>query len=240
MDIWLDGCFWSDHFNRVFVPQINAFSDAITNRLLPTFVDIEREADDFTRKEYERLSNLPSNGNNDMAVIAEEAQEAGVAYYQVMENTRQCLINLVIVGIYHMLEQQLLFFHRRQVLKPAEEDDISKIEFSEFKKRLATEGRVDIESLKSWPKINELKLVADSVKHAEGRSSEELKKLRPDLFASPCLRPYGSLKSPFAPKVYLPLSGQDIYLTVDDLMAYQSAVVSFLKEFADTIRKHNR
>jgi hypothetical protein len=74
-----------------------------------------------------------------------------------------------------------LYFHREQVLKSEEEDNISKIEFSEFKKILKSEG-VDIESLKSWSKINELKLVADSVKHAEGRSSEELKKLRLDLF----------------------------------------------------------
>jgi hypothetical protein len=109
MSIWFNK-YWIDCFNRIFVPQINTFYDVIVSRLLPTFANIEHEADDFAEKEYERLGNLSSNENDDMAVIAEKAEEAGVAYYQVMENTRQCLINLAIVGIFHMFEQRYCIF----------------------------------------------------------------------------------------------------------------------------------
>lgn len=241
MNIWLDGHFWSYHFQAVFVPQINAFCDAIINRLLPAFADVDKEADEVAQTEYERLGSLPADeyGAWDMGDVAEQALEAGLAYYQALEGVRQSVMNLAAAALYHMFEQQLLFFHRRQVLHPSEEDTISKLKMGKLKKRLR-DGGLDIESLKSWPKVNELRFAANSVKHAEGTSSEELRKLRPDLFVDLSLKDENLSWLASSTRVYLPLAGQDIYVTADDLEDYRSALVLFWEEFGNAVRQHSK
>lgn len=238
MSIWLDGNFWSSHFERLFVPQVNNFCDVLLKRVLPTFAKIEQEADGVAEDEFKRLGSMPGDSETDMGSLSEQAQEAGVAHYDALESVRQTIINLSTAALFHIFEQQLLFFHRRQVLHPAEENDISKIRTDELKRRLLS-GGIDIESLQSWKDIYELQLIANSVKHAEGRSSEELQGLRKDLFTHPVLRneevPWPDLDA----RVYLPLAGQDIYLTTADLEKYRSAIVLFWQEFGEAIRKHS-
>lgn len=240
MSVWLDSHFWSNYFQEVFVPQVSAFCDAIINRLLPTFAEIDKEADQATQAEYERLGSLPAGVYTawDMGDIAEQALEAGLTYYQALEGVRQSVLNLAVAALYHMLEQQLMFFHRRQVLHPSEEDITSKLKITELKKRLL-DGGIDIKSLESWSKVNELRLVANSVKHAEGASSEQLRKLRQDLFVNPSLQDENLSLSASTPKVYLPLAGEDIYVTSDDLEDYRSAVVLFWEEFGNAMRLHS-
>jgi hypothetical protein len=154
---------------------------------MPAFDNIETEANEFTESEYERLGELPYDENEiDMSASAERAQEAGFEYFSALSSVRQTFLNLSVAALFHMFEQQLLCFHRRQVLHPSEENDIARIRTSELKKRLLSAG-IDIESLQSWKDIHELELVANSVKHAEGRSSEELQGLRPDLFVRQAL-----------------------------------------------------
>lgn len=240
MIVWLDGHFWSRHFKQGFIPQVNAFCDAVINRVLPTFAGIAKEADDVVQAEYQRIGSLSTAESEvlDMADIAERAQEAGLVYYEALEGVRQALTNLAAAALYHMFEQQLLLFHRKQVLHPVEEDDISKIKTGELKKRLL-DGGLDIESLESWPKVDELRLVANCVKHAEGVSSEKLRKLRSDLFVHPASRDEDLAWLPSSARVYLPLAGQDVYVTVDDFEAYRSAVVSFWEEFGNAIRQHS-
>lgn len=241
MDLWLDGNYWSGYFQSSFVRQVNAFCDVITKRLLPTFEGIDKEADDIAQSEFERLGHLPASDefNFDMGEFAEEAFEIGLDHYQAITSVKQALINLCVAALYHLLEQQILLFHRRQVLLPAEENDIKLIKIEEFRKRLKV-GKLDIENLASWPKIDELRLIANSVKHAQGASSEQLKKQRPDLFIHPELdnAPATSWLAT-SPTVELPLWGEDLYLTATDLESYRNAVVAFWEEFGNAIRKHS-
>ena len=51
----------------------------------------------------------------------------------------------------------------------------------EFQKRLKDIG-IDIVAFSSWTKIDELKQVANAVKHAEGDAVQRLHGLRPDFF----------------------------------------------------------
>lgn len=241
MSLWLDGHFWNRYFQEVFVPQIDAFCDVINNRLLPTFLDINKEADEVAQAEYERLGSLPADEYTvwDMGDIAEQAMEAGLSHYQILEEVRQSILNLAAAALYHMFEQQMLFFYRRQVLHPSEENSIPKLKMRELKKRLLDVG-IDIESLESWSKVNELRLLANSVKHAEGASSEQLKKLRPDLFVDPSLQDKNLSWLASATRVYLPLAGKDIYVASDDLENYRSGVVLFWEEFGNAVRQHSK
>lgn len=235
----IDSRYWSNHFEQVFCKQITTFTDSIENRVLPAFEQIESEADAAIEKEWERLGDTWSE-YSDMGDYAELAYEAGIEYYQSLEAVRQALINITATTLYHLFEQQVFYFHRKQLLYPEEEDTTQLINMKVFKERLFSSG-ISIETLSTWAKIEELKVVADVVKHAEGRSANKLRPLRPDLFNLHAIQKetffnFGNSTH----DVYLPLAGQDIYLSIDDLRAYSSALVSFWQEFANLILNRKR
>jgi hypothetical protein len=231
----LDGQFWAEYFKTVFAKQISLFCMAVETRLLPTFDDLDREAEREADSEWERLGRTGDPESADPGELAERAQDAGIEYYASMDGVRQTLINLSVAALYHLLEQQLLVFHRQQVLHPREENDASLMSITELDARLSRAG-IEIKKFDSWAKVDELKAVTNAVKHAEGRSAEELRQLRPDLFIHPQLRETATLHlSPPSP-VYLPLAGEDIFLTAQDLQAYCSALLAFWAELGKAIR----
>lgn len=234
--MWLDPRFWTHHFENVFTKQITVFCDSILDRVLSSFDDIDIEAEKMAEQEYERLGNLPANDEFvDMGVIAEAAHDVGLEYFELMTDTRQALLNISTVGLHHLFEQQLLLFYRRQVLHPTEENDVKLLDLRKMQMHLAEAG-IQIDSLPSWSKIKELRLVANTIKHGDGNSAATLHKLRQDLFIHPSLRDdnfYASL----APRVYLPSGGEDLFVQADDFRAYKQAILNFWNEFSELILK---
>ncbi len=235
--VGLDSRYWSNYFKQVFCKQITTFTDSIESRVLPAFDTIEPEADTVVEKEWERLGSIWSE-DSDMGDHAERAYEAGIDYYQSLEAVRQSLVNITATAMYHLFEQQVFFFHRKQVLQPEDENNIKRINMMEFKKHLNSSG-ISIEALSTWSKVEELKVVANVIKHADGRSADDLRSLRPDLFSRRALlrNPLFECGNIYRSDVFMPLAGQDIYLTIDDLRTYCSALVSFWQEFASAIQE---
>ena len=52
---------------------------------------------------------------------------------------------------------------------------------SEIKEKFKLHN-VDIESFSCWPQINELRLLCNVIKHGDGKSAKELRKIKPTLF----------------------------------------------------------
>ena len=66
------GHFWKNYIDRNFIPEITAYSQCLTQRLLPTFESLEDEA-----KEIEQNSLSGSCPENvDPASVAENAMRA--------------------------------------------------------------------------------------------------------------------------------------------------------------------
>jgi hypothetical protein len=236
MHLWLDPNFWSRHFVEVFAAQLNAFVDAVERRVLPGFDSIDREAREAAQREYERLGRMPANDSFDMADAAEQAVDAGIALYQALWGVRQALLNLSAAALYHLFEQQLLLFHRRQVLHPSNQNDMSQVSFEALKLALAAVG-VHVNSLPSWPIIEELRLLANAVKHGEGKSAAKLRGVRPQFFTDPSIA--STLPTIGLPKsINMPLAGQDIYVTRADLARYSRALTNFWIDLAAAITPH--
>lgn len=226
--------FWEYHFARVFVPEVRALVDTLETRLLPTFTNIKAEADRKGDEEWKRLCALPGDGSDDMADLAEQAFDAGLAHYQTMIGLRQGLLNLFSVALFHLYEQHVMLFHRVEVLKPGEGNNTKLLKHSTFRERLQTYG-VDITSLASWTTLEELGLVANAVKHAEGDSSAKLRTVRPDLFEAPELAGFDFVGLKSSVRVFTPLTGDDIYVSLQDLKRYADAVVRFWTELTDAL-----
>lgn len=96
--------------------------------------------------------------------------------------------------------------------------------------------QIDIYGFAAWNKLQELPLVANTVKHADGRSCDELKQCRPDLFLAPGLedRPWPPDILARVP-VYEPLAGDDLYPSLEEFMKYADATKQFWEELAQAV-----
>ena len=97
-----------------------------------------------------------------------------------MVSLRQSMVNLLAAGLYHMIEQQL-----GALSLDCAYERVSDTNLDVVKTWYVTNLGIDLSSLEPWAKLRELRLVANSVKHAEGGSAKQLRELRPDLFQDP-------------------------------------------------------
>lgn len=230
--------FWHRYFQSMFQPHLERMLDVLEQRLLPTFDRIEAEATALQEKTYNDLVSMPLDPDTvDESMLAEAAFEAGYKHFSGMESVRQALVNSFAPMLYHTWEQQLLDFHRREVLDPREQRDNRLLQVKVLQKRLLASG-FDIRLVPTWVPIDELRLVANTVKHADGDSADLLKAARPEFF-EPDHANDKIARMPFrsTPRVYRPMSGEDLYLTMADLRAYGRATINFWDEFADALER---
>ena len=234
------GSFWADYFDSIFIPDIDAYASCLIKRLLPSFENLDNEANRIEQKEYERLcSSWGHDEYVDSASLAERAMNKAIAYMQTISGIQQGLINLFGAGLYHLFEQQLLFYHRRELLIPTEENRLAFLKGSKTHELLAANG-IDITFFTSWARLDELRLLANAVKHADGQSCAQLRVQRPDLFCSPISVETGF---PFVRSVvYQPLAGEGIYLNEVEFKRYVEDVKAFWSELGQRLierDKHN-
>ena len=185
-------------------PQLDAFGVHGIARLLGAFSKIESEADQVAQSAFEAYGRLPGEG--EMGDFAEAAEDEGIAYYQTLAELKQGVTNLLAVGLYHLFEQH----HRR------------------IRTIISSESRSlpELRTFASWPRVDELRLLANTIKHADGSSAAQLRTIRPDYFIDPIIR--GSVlakrQQGRAAPVENPLGGTDLFVTKDDLDGYRDAV----------------
>ncbi len=226
--------FWERFFQAEFIPQIKAIVDTLEKRVLPGFENIEEESEQVSKETWERFMSMPGTGDEDPADFAEVAEQAGVSHYLLLDGIRQGILNLFAAALYHAFEQQIMLFHRKEVLKPAEENDHKLFTLSEFQRRLSHSG-IDIKMFSSWAKIEELRLVANTVKHAEGNSAKRLYTLRPDMFQDPHLD-RSRLPKTRNPRIFQPLVGEDLYVSLADIHNYCGSLITFWKELSNAMQ----
>lgn len=223
--------FWKQYFQAEFIPQIIGIVNALEKRILPGFQNIAEESRQVSKDTWEAFMSMPGTGDEDPADFAEEAEQAGVSHYLLFSGIRQGMLNLFATAIYHAFEQQIMLFHRIEVLRTEEENNYALLKLSEFQRRLVNSG-VDITTFSSWAKIDELRLLANTVKHADGNSSKRLHELRPDMFQNSHLDKFG-FSDTRNPHIFQPLIGEDLYVSLTDVQEYSATLISFWQELSD-------
>ncbi len=164
--------------------------------------------------------------------------------YDRLNGVRQAAANMATVMLWRLLEQQMLVFHTRQVLtmheeKAARENTEERKKLFQLEKfhALLDAGCCSMKSLSAWSKVNELRLVANSVKHGSGPSSDELFTIRTDLLY-PNYDTQEHNSRPFL--LRKPAAGEDLYVTEKDIAAYFEAAISLWQEFSSKIEEHSQ
>jgi len=229
---------WANWCKEVCIVQIRCFADNLEKRILPTFESVSEEGNRIAEEAWKRF-NESAGPDSDMESGAEWASNQGFTHYRNLEDLQQGLLNFSAAFCYHLFEQQLLFFHRKELLKPQEENNKTLFKPNVIIKKFKEHG-IAIKDFRSWLTIDELRQVANVVKHADGDAAERVKKLRPEMFTRPHMRDDEVLGEWFVSNplpVYQPLFGEDFYVTIEDIRAYVMAVTDFWTELADILEQ---
>lgn len=220
---------WARYVSSEYPRYAELLLRALRERVLPQFAYLDEEANEFARAEYKRIGRLPSSGEAsfDMGDVAEQAYDAAINWYQTMCGVRQSLINLHAVGLFHLFEQQLYDFVKHAGLSEREEADYRK-----DCKAVESLG-IRLSDLPSWEKLQELRLLCNSIKHADGPSSAQLKTVWPEIFVDPVVAGGPFVGNPRP--ITQPLAGEDVYLEENELDFYCSAIREFWSSIGDVL-----
>ena len=227
--------FWTDYFRQA-IRELQGFRAGALEKVVPAFEGIAEDAERAAEEEYERLGSMPYGNQIDMSDVADMAKDHGITVYETMSGVRQGVLNVLAVGLYHLFEQQQLFFLRRGLLS-REEDVPALFKVAELEKRLDECG-VECRSFSCAGKLHELRTAANAIKHGTGPAGDELARLRPDLFGNlDLLQLEGdNAKSSHAAVspdfIYTPLAGDDLYVSERDLSEWCDAAIAFWEELS--------
>ncbi len=168
-----------------FRAEIDSYAEIYFQKLLPVFKDMENEADKKSGEFYSNFMNMPAYDDYiDSASIAEKALEIGIEHYSYLKLGKYHLTATWHATLYQLWEQQLrlfLFSEKSHVFKKNDFKTFCAKGFKEIKDEFLFHN-VAIEGFSCWPKIKELRLLCNVIKHGDGDSSEKLRKLNPALF----------------------------------------------------------
>ena len=148
---------------------ILTFREYILRDIVPHFRNLNERADQIGSEYYERAVSKPADEDfdGDLSGFAEDAHDHALSWYEMMRSLRQTMLNLLAAGLFDLAEQQLAVvgqdagFQDRQP-KNTKLEDLEKW----YKSTL----RIDLRGLSGWPLMDELRLVANTTKHAEGKT----------------------------------------------------------------------
>ena len=131
--------------------------------VLPAFGDIDARAEQVGSDYYNRIGAQPAGEYEiDMGDVADAALQHSYDWWDMMTSLRQTMLNLMAAGLFHLVEQQLAALSRDGLFRG---EVVSDTNIFAVKKWYWAQLNIDFEALPSWEVINEMRLVANTVKH---------------------------------------------------------------------------
>jgi hypothetical protein len=228
---------WSQKIRVTYPIDTRYYASALRGHILPAL--------DFDRLQIE-AEKYGEDYRNSLTreTYGDEGLEQAQFYFEKMVGVRQSLVNLFAVGLSHLFEQQLYHFVSGVPLRNVAGTKNNtnggpsqcSANFNEDKEACISAG-LPITNSEVWPCIEEMRLVCNVIKHAEGFSSRNLLKIRRDLFFYPEL-PEDSIARTFGtPRVYQPMTGDDIYVEPEDIDVWARAIDRFWEELSQLLLK---
>jgi hypothetical protein len=201
------------------MPPVEAYNEDLFRDVLKAFDNLDERAN---AKGDEFINNYPGDEYTDPADVADWARDHSYSWWETMVSLRQSMVNLMAAGLYHLVEQQLGALSLDCAYERVRDTRLDIV-----RKWYVANLGIDLVSLPAWAKIDELRLVTNAVKHAEGPSAQQLRELRPDLFENPA---FAHIRAEMGDRwvdrqepLAMPLAGEDLFVTENDLEAYATA-----------------
>jgi hypothetical protein len=206
----------------------------IFQHVLPAFGNLDERANEVADDYYHRVGGQIGAECEyiDPGDIAEDAHDHSIGWYQTMLSLRQTMLNLMAAGLFHLAEQQLADSCRDASF---EIDPPGDTKLDVIVRWYQEHFGLDLTTLPSWENFDELRLVGNAVKHAEGSATRQLRQRRAELFNDPVFAELYKEAGgpPDLGRVVTPLSGEGLFVSEDLLRLYAGAVESFFNEIGD-------
>ncbi len=210
--------FWEYHVREVFFRELDVLKECFLNKTLPPFDEekLTEEAKRISDKQYEEVMNEPGTENDiDPGDIVLDAMDSGASYLYEMMDMRKTMIGIFCVALYHLFEQQLLFFGQR-------EGNLNTSQVGDVRKWLHT--KILLKTMNSYNNTEVLKHSCNAFKHGEGDSAKKLRKLRPDYFC-------------WNLRLSTPIAGGELNIPVDDFIQFVQDIKDFWRELFSHLAK---
>ena len=173
---------WSETRKRIL--QRHDFYFAQTKaRVLANFADIESDADDFVRMEYDRLGATGSEEPN-----SEWANERSQEFWALLNDLRKQIFLGALAGCFHQWEKDLRDFLERELLRDFEQEGVKgevwSKNFADAYDVLKQYGW-DCSAGKFFARLEAGRLIVNVYKHGKGVSLDKLAKHHPEYLPRP-------------------------------------------------------
>ena len=175
-----------DFSRKMALQTISVYVEGFS-RLLPTFDRSDEEADAAAKQAWKSaMSSTALDEVSDPSAYAEAAQEFGMQVYENLQFSRQQLLGLAAAGLYHLWERLLKQFFCKELRDwtfdgRAIDKIVAPANFVNLEE-LLTQFGFHLSQQPYYAVLSELRLVANVIKHGDGKSCEDLKTTAPQLF----------------------------------------------------------
>ena len=218
----------TENYRYFLIGEVRTIVEIFSTRVFPVFDNIEEEAESYSESFFEAVMAAEQDDSADPADIADSATEAGIAKYTSLSLARYALLASAISTLYHLWEQQVRFFLFEEMRH------VYKIEIAEFCtngingiKEYFKQHRVDVEALRCWAKLDELRLLCNVIKHGDGISASQLLARSPSFFIEAYRS--GERKLP----IHSTLLEESLVLSKATFNDYAKAIDSFWRELPE-------
>ena len=172
-----------DGQRELFKENINNIRELFFERIYPTFENSAQEAEVYQVELWNSLMEQSCDGDTDPSDFVEDIREAAFYKYEILSLMHYRTICMWVACMYQVWVQQLYAF-------VIQEERINFNSFNcnkgndEFKyvRKVFERHNQPLDKMSCWAKLDELRLLVNVIKHGEGKSEEDLRKVRPEYF----------------------------------------------------------
>jgi hypothetical protein len=218
------------------LPFVRVYGQWVEEHIIPMSDQLEKMANAVEKDAYDNLMSQPvgDDYSGDGSDEAEAAHDIGLSFYEDISKMYQATLNLFSAGLFHVMEQQLADLTRDGAIEREVSDTKLEVVADWYRKNC----QLDLTQFPAWSVIAELKDVANSTKHAEGRAAKQLRAKHPELFVYPSLRKDDPNTTKAVSPLSLPLGGDGLYVTSVEFRNYHKAVLDFFEWLKQYFEDH--
>jgi hypothetical protein len=217
-------------FRQSLIDNHLFYIEQSTTRLLGQYENMEAEAKDAAEAWLSSMSNNFNPDTQDPSDFYESANDAGIEFYQLLNDMKKNTYLSVVAGMYHEWERQfrdwtvseISHWHRGDNVR-SRSWSIHTGELFKFYKRFGW----DITAQPYYSKIDACRLVVNTYKHGPGSSMDDLKLKYPEYFTE-------------AKEIFSGLSSKINFLNYDNLAVIIDQIKGFqfqLSIFGSQVQK---
>lgn len=204
--------------------DLRHYRDAVVDRIIPAFRDMEAEAIAHGEAKFQLHTTSEPVVEGRDAQYAEVAHEAAVLKFGALQQVLRVTVNFAAATLFHSSwETPVREWLRRETAFAASRAELAKIEGVKLEDVAAFLKRHswDISKASWYDDLAELRLVANTVKHARGKAANTLFGTRRSLFY-----PFNRMEPDEFISSYEP-DGADLVIEVEDFERYAAALERF-------------